>query len=216
MPARTQSWGALEEIARKGGHSRIVGVDEVGRGPLAGPVVACAILLPPNCTEIDGVGDSKALKAADRDRLALEIRRVALAIGIGAASVTEIDAINIYQATARAMRRAIARIPRPHDLLLVDGAPFGALGLPHQAVVKGDASCLSIACASIIAKVTRDRLLVSLGRRYPQYKWQANAGYGTAAHLAALSEHGASPHHRRSFRPLRTDPDLFTSLDHLA
>ncbi len=211
MPARSQSWGALEAIARENGHARIVGVDEVGRGPLAGPVVACAILLPPHCTDIDGVGDSKALRAEDRDRLAVEIRRVALAIGVGAASVTEIDRINIYHATALAMRRAIARIPGPHDLLLIDGSPFGALGLPHQAVVKGDASCLSIACASIIAKVTRDRVLASLGSRYPLYGWNSNAGYGTPAHLAALSEHGATPHHRRSFRPLRTDPDLFTS-----
>ncbi len=213
MPARTQSWGALEAMARETGRKRIVGVDEVGRGPLAGPVVACAILLPADCTDIDGVGDSKALRAVDRDRLAIDIRRVALAVGIGAASVAEIDRINIYQATARAMRRAIARIPGPYDLLLIDGSPFGALGLPHQAVVKGDACCLSIACASIIAKVTRDRLLASLGRRYPTYCWSSNAGYGTPAHLAALSEHGATPHHRRSFRPLRTDPDLFTSIE---
>jgi ribonuclease HII len=216
MPARTQSWGALEELARNAGHTRIVGVDEVGRGPLAGPVVACAILLPPNCTDIEGVGDSKALSVADRLRLAVEIRRVAVAIGLGAASVAEIDRHNIYQATARAMRRAIARIPGPHDLLLIDGSPFGALGLPHQSVVKGDACCLSIACASIIAKVTRDRLLSSLGRRYPSYCWSSNAGYGTPAHLAALSEHGATPHHRRSFRPLRTEPDLFTLSEHSA
>jgi ribonuclease HII len=213
MPARSQSWGALEAAARQAGHTRIVGVDEVGRGPLAGPVVACAILLPAECTDIAGVGDSKAVKPAERVRLCDEIRRVALAIGIGAASVTEIDRHNIYQATALAMRRAIARIPIDHDLLLVDGAPFAALGLPHRAVVKGDATCLSIACASIIAKVTRDRLLTSLDARYPGYHWAANAGYGTAAHLAALSEYGATPHHRRSFRPLRTDPDLFSSTE---
>ncbi|MDZ7632304.1 MAG: ribonuclease HII [Gemmatimonadaceae bacterium] len=213
MPARLQSWGAIEAAARQVGHSRIVGVDEVGRGPLAGPVVACAILLPADCTDIPGVGDSKAVRAPDREQLALDIRRIALAIGLGAASVAEIDRVNIYQATALAMRRAIARIPGPVDLLLVDGSPFPALALPHQAVVKGDACCLSIACASIIAKVTRDKLLSSLGRRYPEYGWARNAGYGTAAHLSALTEVGATPHHRRSFRPLRTDPDLFTSLE---
>lgn len=213
MPARTQSWGALEAEARQTGHTRIVGVDEVGRGPLAGPVVACAILLAPDCADIDGVGDSKALRAKERERLVHEIQRCAIAIGIGAASVSEIDRINIYQATALAMRRAIARIPAPHDLLLVDGSPFGALGLPHRAVVKGDATCLSIACASIVAKVTRDRLLAALHRRHPNYGWATNAGYGTAEHLAALTEHGATAHHRRSFRPMRTDPDLFTSFE---
>ena len=210
MPARTQSWGVLEAAARQTGHTRIVGVDEVGRGPLAGPVVACAILLPHDCHDIDGVGDSKALRAVDRERLAQEIQRVALAIGIGASSVNEIDRVNIYQATAIAMRRAIARIPAPHDLLLVDGSPFAALGLPHQSVIKGDASCLSIACASIIAKVTRDRLLIALDRRYPQFGWRTNAGYGTRQHLAALTVHGATAHHRRSFRPLRIESDLFT------
>jgi ribonuclease HII len=213
MPARTQSWGRLERAARKNGQTRIVGVDEVGRGPLAGPVVACAILLPPTCRNIDGVGDSKAIRADERERLAVEIRRTALAIGLGAASVCVIDRVNILQATAIAMRRAIARIPAPYDLLLIDGSPFGALGLPHQAIVKGDACCLSIACASIIAKVTRDRLLRALHRRYPGYGWETNAGYGTAGHLSALTERGPTPHHRRSFRPLRIEPDLFTPFE---
>jgi ribonuclease HII len=210
MPARTQSWGALESDAKARGLTRIVGMDEVGRGPLAGPVVACAILLPAACAEIDGVGDSKALKAADREHLAGVIHRTAAAIGIGAASVAEIDRHNIYQATALAMRRALARIRQPYDLLLVDGAPFRALGVPHIAVVKGDATCLSIACASIIAKVTRDRLLRALDARHPQYGWRRNAGYGTPTHLDALAAHGATAHHRRSFRPLRTELDLFS------
>ena len=217
MPARTSSWGKLEAVARRNGHIRIVGVDEVGRGPLAGPVVACAILLPVDCREIKGVGDSKALSATERERLATIIRRTAIAIGLGAASVCEIDRVNIYQATAIAMRRAIARIPAPHHLLLVDGAPFAALGLPHQNVIKGDACCLSIACASIIAKVTRDRLLCALDRRHPAYGWHTNAGYGTPAHLTALTAHGPTPHHRRSFAPLRiARPDLFTSMETLA
>lgn len=216
MPARMQSWGALEAAARCAGHERILGVDEVGRGPIAGPVVACAILLPPDCHDIAGVGDSKALRPSARERLADEIRTIALAIGIGAASVAEIDRVNIYQATAIAMRRAISRIPAPHDLLLIDGAPFAALGLRHQNVVKGDACCLSIACASIVAKVTRDRLLTALDRRYPAFGWCSNAGYGTPAHLAALLAAGATPHHRRSFKPLRVDPDLFISPGHSA
>jgi ribonuclease HII len=215
MPARTQSWGALEAAARANGLARIVGVDEVGRGPLAGPVVACAILLPETCLDIAGVGDSKAIRATDRERLAEQIRDVALGIGLGAASVNEIDRINIYQATALAMRRAIAQLALPYDLLLIDGSPFAALGLKHQSVVKGDASCLSIACASIVAKVTRDRLLSALDRRHPHFGWRTNAGYGTAAHLEALSLHGATHHHRKSFRPLRTDPDLFSSLEQL-
>jgi ribonuclease HII len=216
VPARSQSWGSLEAAARETGLTRIVGVDEVGRGPLAGPVVACAILLPADCLDIAGVGDSKAISASARERLAAEIRTVAVAIGLGAASVNEIDRVNIYQATAIAMRRAIARIPVQHDLLLIDGSPFRALGLPHQSVVKGDATCLSIACASIIAKVTRDRLLTALHRRHPGYGWDTNAGYGTSPHLAALATLGATAHHRRSFRPLRTDPDLFTSLEQRA
>jgi len=213
MPARMQSWGELEAAARLGGRARIVGVDEVGRGPLAGPVVACAVLLPAGCCDIAGVGDSKSLRAPDRERLAAAIRDVALAIGLGAASVAEIDRLNIYQATALAMRRAIARMSAPYDLLLVDGSPFPALGLAHQNVIKGDATCLSVACASIIAKVTRDKLLRALSVRHPAYGWQSNAGYGTAAHLAALLTSGATAHHRRSFRPLRTDPDLFSSLE---
>jgi ribonuclease HII len=216
VPARSQSWGALEADARLRGFTRIVGVDEVGRGPLAGPVVACAILLPHDCSEIPGVGDSKAIRAVDRERLVPAIRAAAVAVGLGAASVAEIDRLNIYHATALAMRRAIARIATPYDLLLVDGSPFGALGLPHTAVVKGDATCLSIACASIIAKVTRDRLLRALDVRYPAYGWHSNAGYGTPVHLAALTTSGATAHHRRSFRPLRTDPDLFTPIDQLA
>jgi ribonuclease HII len=214
VSARSQSWGLIEAEARTNGVTRIVGVDEVGRGPLAGPVVACAILLPLACTDIPGVGDSKAIKAADRVQLAREIRARALAIGIGAASVAEIDRINIYQATALAMRRAIRQLAVPYDLLLVDGSPFAALGIAHRAVVKGDAQCLSIACASIIAKVTRDRLLAALHTRYPDYGWQSNAGYGTAGHLAAMTQFGATAHHRRSFRPLRTDPDLFTPVEH--
>ena len=216
MPARSQSWGTIEAEARRNGALRIVGVDEVGRGPLAGPVVACAILLPADCHDIPGVGDSKAVRAGDRERLVPVILHAALAVGIGAASVAEIDRINIYQATALAMRRAIAKIPSPHHLLLVDGSPFAALGLPHRAVVKGDATCLSIACASIVAKVTRDRLLVALHRRYPLYGWATNAGYGTAEHLEALANRGPTPHHRRSFRPLRTELDLFSSPESVA
>ncbi len=188
----------------------IAGIDEVGRGSLVGPVVACAIIMPPNARAISGVDDSKVLSPAERRRLAALIRARALCVSLGAASAREIDRVNIYQATALAMRRAVARLAILPDHLLVDGRPMRALRLPHTAVVDGDARCYGIACASIIAKVTRDRLLAALARRHPAYAWERNAGYGTPQHLSALREAGPSPHHRRSFvvqalGPWRTD-----------
>lgn len=225
MPRRTAARGAspdtespltysgeaatLEARARATGQALILGVDEVGRGPLAGPVVACAVLLGPECVALPGVTDSKALSAAQRARVLPLIRGAARAIGIGAASVREIDALNIHRATALAMRRAIARVVPPWDLLLVDGTPFPALGLAHTAVVQGDAHCLSIACASVVAKETRDRLMRALAARHPAYGWARNAGYGTAEHLSALRDCGPTSHHRRSFRPLRDQLALF-------
>jgi ribonuclease HII len=201
--------GTIEAAARARGHALILGVDEVGRGPLAGPVVACAVLLGPDTPSLAGVTDSKALSAAARESLVPQILGAARAVGLGAASVREIDRLNIYHATTLAMRRAIARVAPPYDLLLIDGRPIASLGLPHQAVVKGDARCVAIACASILAKVTRDRLLAQLHVRYPSYGWARNAGYGTASHLLALAQHGPTAHHRMSFSPLRerTEPD---------
>ena len=192
-------WSAIEKSLRAAGAGSIAGVDEVGRGPLAGPVVVCAVIMPHDRRAISGVTDSKQLSAADRERLALKIRAEAVAVALAASSVHEIARWNIYQATARAMARAIARLGDLPDEVLVDGKPIKTLGVPHRAVVGGDAICYSIACASIVAKVVRDRLMQSLGRRHAMYGWEKNAGYGTPAHIAALRVHGLTAHHRVSF-----------------
>ncbi len=196
-------WTPIERTLRAQHGPLLVGVDEVGRGPLAGPVVACAIVMPPNRRAIAGVDDSKKLDAATRVMLAARIREQALVISLGAASAREIDRINIYHATVLAMRRALGRVAgrlgcEPHHVL-VDGKPLRTLGLVHTAIVKGDAKCYAIACASIVAKVTRDRLMRALAVRYEGYAWERNSGYGTAVHRAALDERGLTPHHRRSF-----------------
>ena len=177
----------------------IAGIDEVGRGPLAGPVVACAVIMPPDARAISGVDDSKALGAAERVRLAVKIRERAICFGLGAASVREIDRVNIYHATVLAMRRALSRLGRQPDHVLVDGREIRTLAVPHTAIVGGDRRCYTIACASILAKVTRDRLMAALAHRYPDYRWDTNVGYGTPEHWARVHEHGLSPHHRRSF-----------------
>ncbi len=197
-PARRR-WSALERELRLGGGPLIAGVDEVGRGPLAGPVVACAVIMPPAARAIAGVDDSKRLPPDERVRLAAQIRRKALAVGLGAASVREIERLTIYHATVLAMRRALARLDVAPDHVLVDGVALRTLGVPHRAVVGGDDKCFSIACASIVAKVTRDELMTRLARRYPEYRWDRNAGYGTPDHLAGLDAHGLTVHHRRTF-----------------
>ena len=196
-------WSPIERTLREQHGPLLVGVDEVGRGPLAGPVVACAVVMPPDRRAIAGVDDSKQLDAATREKLARRIVRNAMAVSLGAASAREIDRINIYHATVLAMRRAIARIePRlgaaPHHVI-VDGNRIRTLGVPHTAVVKGDAKCYAVACASIVAKVTRDRLMTSLARRYDGYGWERNSGYGTPFHRQALVQRGLTPHHRRRF-----------------
>ena len=186
------------------GMSRIVGVDECGVASLAGPVVAAACLVKANCRRIPGVRDSKTLSAAQRRRLALEIRRRSVAIAVGSATVAEVDRLNIYHATHLAMRRALARV-RPYDHVLVDGrriVGFDDVG-PHTTIVDGDATSYAIACASVVAKVVRDRLLALLAQRHPGYGWERNAGYPTAGHLAAIRELGITPSHRRSFAPVR-------------
>lgn len=159
--------------------------------------------MPPDRRAIAGVNDSKQLDAPTRVALAHRIREQALVVSLGAASQREIDRINIYHATVLAMQRALARIPsrlgQAPDHVLVDGKPLRSLGVAHTAVVKGDASCYAIACASIVAKVTRDRLMTALAARYPAFGWERNSGYGTARHMEALSAHGLTPHHRRSF-----------------
>ena len=200
MPRR---WSALEQELRASRGPLLAGVDEVGRGPLAGPVVACAVMMPPESRAIRGVDDSKELDGPQREKLAGRIRERAMAIGIGAASVREIDRLNIYHAAVLAIRRAISRLPVRPDHVVVDGNPIRSLGVEHTAVVGGDGCCHSIACASIVAKVTRDRLMRALARRHPHYRWETNVGYGTAEHHAGLASHGITPHHRRSFTPVQ-------------
>jgi ribonuclease HII len=158
--------------------------------------------MPPDARAIRGVDDSKKLPPAEREKLAARIHERALAVGIGAASVREIDRINIYHAAVLAMRRALARLRVTPDHVLVDGNPIRSLGVEHTAVVGGDACCHSIACASIVAKVTRDRLMRALARRHPHYRWETNAGYSTPEHFRGLASHGLTPHHRRSFSPV--------------
>ena len=184
------------------GRGLVAGVDEAGRGPLAGPVVAAAVVFPAFAKPIRGLRDSKLLTAAARERLAALVRVRALAVAVGAASVREIDRFNIRRAAVLAMRRALARLAVRPDVVLVDGLPCPELGCPHEAIVDGDARCHSIAAASVIAKTVRDRLMALLGGRHPAYAWANNKGYGTPEHLAALAELGFTAHHRRSFSPV--------------
>ena len=180
----------------------IAGVDEAGRGPLAGPVVAAAVILD-ELAPIKGLKDSKVLTALRRERLFDEIRAKALCCCIAQASVEEIDALNILQATLLAMRRAVEGLRlRPHKVL-VDGNRLPVLKVQAEAIVKGDAKVKAISAASILAKVHRDRLCLVLHEQHPQYGFDGHKGYPTPAHLAALREHGACPQHRRSFAPVR-------------
>ncbi len=196
---------AHESALWQRGASRLVGVDEVGVGPLCGAVVAAAVVLPPDVEPagLAGVRDSKTIHAPRvRERLADRVQHVAERVGIGAASPREVDRLNVRGATALAMRRALARIGA-YDHAFIDGTPQRSLrDERHTFVVRGDAECLSIACASLVAKVTRDRLMRLLGARYPAYGWEHNAGYATTDHLAALREHGPTPHHRQRYRPV--------------
>lgn len=192
-------WTSIEKALRAEYGAHLAGIDEVGRGPLAGPVVACAVIMPAGERAIRGVDDSKVLDAAEREVLSRRIRERALHVGLGAASSREIDRVNILQATALAMRRAVVALGVAPHHLVVDGRPMNSLGLVHTAVVDGDAKCYSVACASIVAKVVRDLLMARLAVRYPVYGWERNAGYATAHHLAAIEEHGVTPHHRASF-----------------
>jgi ribonuclease HII len=187
------------------GALRIAGVDEVGVAPTCGAVVAAAVIMPPNCHRIEGVRDSKTMSTLQRERLAPVIWRRAVAVGIGAASVADIDRLNIYHATHLAMRRAIARLGG-HDHVLVDGnriADFERQVGPYTAIVDGDARVYSIACASVVAKVVRDRMMARLAARYPAYGWERNQGYATKEHRDAIRAHGLTPHHRSSWQALQ-------------
>ena len=182
--------------------SLMAGVDEAGRGPLAGPVVAAAVILD-DLQPIKGLNDSKVLTPRRRELLFDEIRAKALCCCIAQASVEEIDTLNILQATMLAMQRAVEGLRlRPHKVL-VDGNRLPVLRVPAEAIVKGDAKVKAISAASILAKVYRDRLCLELHALHPQYGFDGHKGYPTPAHLAALREHGACPHHRRSFAPVR-------------
>lgn len=190
---------SFERRALAAGARAVVGVDEVGRGPLAGPVTAAAVQLDPARVPA-GLGDSKALGAARRRTLDAEIRAVAR-VAVAHAEVDEIDRLNILRATHLAMARAWAALEPDH--LLIDGNRLPAdVPCRAEALVKGDARCASIAAASIVAKVARDAIMVDLAQQFPGYGWERNAGYGTAEHLAALRALGVTPHHRRSFRPV--------------
>ncbi|MBF0143830.1 MAG: ribonuclease HII [Magnetococcales bacterium] len=191
------------------GFSRIGGIDEAGRGPLAGPVVAAAVILPPppwvgGLADLNGIDDSKRLSPGSREALHLAILRHALAFGIGQAEREEIDARNILQATLLAMSRAVDAIAPPPQYLLVDGRQLPpSLPCPARAVVGGDRLSLSVAAASIVAKVTRDRMMRQLAERYPGYGWESNFGYPTREHRQALLSLGVTPEHRRSYAPVR-------------
>lgn len=180
----------------------VAGVDEAGRGPLAGPVVAAAVILD-DMQPIDGLADSKKLTARQRDKLYDEIRAKALCCSIAEASVEEIDEINILQATMLAMRRAVEGLRLKPSMVLVDGNRLPVLKVPAEAIVKGDAKVAAISAASILAKVHRDRLCEQLDEAYPQYGFAGHKGYPTVDHVAALKQHGVTPAHRRSFGPVR-------------
>jgi ribonuclease HII len=187
------------------GIERVVGVDEVGVAPTCGAVVAAAVIMRPGCHRIPGVRDSKTLSVIQRERLAPMIRKRAVAVGVGAASVREIDQLNIYHATHLAMRRAIARVGE-RDHVLVDGNRIGGFEAqvgPYSAIVDGDAKVYTIACASIVAKVVRDRMMELLSARYPGYGWEHNQGYATLEHRQAIRRLGLTPFHRRSFLALQ-------------
>lgn len=179
----------------------VAGIDEVGRGPLAGPVIACAAIIPSGVAIPDGLDDSKKLSAKKREALFAFLTEN-VQYGLGEASPAEIDEINILQASLLAMQRAFDALPVQPVTALVDGNKLPVLPCPAHAIVKGDGTSPAIAAAAIIAKVTRDRIMADLSKTHPEYGWEANAGYPTAHHRAALSQYGATPYHRRSFAPV--------------
>lgn len=193
---------AFEEEAYACGYGRIAGIDEAGRGPLAGPVVAAACIIPRGRI-IPGVNDSKQLTPLQRDKLfdlLTEDKEICFAVGL--ADALEIDQINIYQATRLAMGRAVVGLTQEPDFLLVDGMPLPHLAIPNKKIVRGDVLSQSIAAASIIAKVTRDRMMLEYHLKWPEYAFDRHKGYGTAFHLAALKQYGPCAIHRKSFAPV--------------
>lgn len=192
----------FERVARFCGYRRIAGIDEAGRGPLAGPVVAAAVILPTRCRLV-GINDSKQLSAKNREDVYAAILEQAVAVGIGSADVTEIDQLNILTATRLAMRRAIDRLAPPADYLLIDAVVLPRLTVPARPIIKGDSLSVTIAAASIVAKVTRDRLMARYHETFPEYGFLTHKGYGTAEHLERLARHGPCSIHRRTFSPVQ-------------
>lgn len=192
------NWLEFENEAYVQGYTSVCGVDEAGRGPLAGPVCAAAVILPPNVI-IDGVNDSKKLSEKKREALYDVIKEKSLAYSIAFASVDEIENINILNATMLAMKRAVERLEIKPDYVMVDGNRLPDLDVKSECIVKGDAKSMSIACASILAKVTRDRLLYEYAKEFPQYSFDKHKGYGTKIHIEALKKYGPCKYHRQSF-----------------
>lgn len=192
------NWIEYEQIAELKGYKAVCGVDEAGRGPLAGPVCAAAVILPAN-TIIDGVNDSKKLSEKKREVLFDVIKETAVSYCIAYASVEEIEIVNILNATMLAMKRAVEGLDVKADYAMIDGNRMPSLDIDGETIVKGDAKSMSIACASILAKVSRDRLLYEYAKEYPQYQFDKHKGYGTAAHREALIKYGPCPYHRMSF-----------------
>jgi ribonuclease HII len=212
-PRRPTAAPHLERLLWRVRIAHVAGVDEVGMGPLAGPVVAAAVVFPPE-TWVDGVADSKQLTRAERERLDAAIRARALAIGIAACEPDEIDRLNIYHAAMKAKRAALDALrPLVPGFVLVDGREIPHLPIPQSAYPKGDGFVLSIAAASIVAKVHRDAIMRRLDDAYPGYGFGRHMGYATASHLHALREHGPSPIHRRSFAPLASTAQLSLGVD---
>jgi len=193
----------FEVEAQQRGYRLVAGLDEAGRGPLAGPVVAAALILPRRF-RLAGLNDSKQVTESERARLYEEIASRAIGFGIGCASEQEIDAMNILEATRLAMDRAIQALAPSPDFLLIDAVTLPGVSLPQRSIIKGDSLSISIAAASIMAKVSRDRLMREYHRRYPQYNFLAHKGYGTAEHLQLLAHYGPCEVHRRTFRPVLT------------
>ncbi|HEX3176930.1 MAG TPA: ribonuclease HII [Methylomirabilota bacterium] len=197
-----------EGQAWRAGMTRVAGLDEAGRGPLAGPVVAAAVILDPG-RRVRGLADSKLLSAERREELFAAIYQRAIAVGIGIVDHVTIDRVNILQATKRAMAEAIAALAVAPELVITDFVAVPALACPQRNIVDGDARCATVAAASIVAKVTRDRLMLEADKQFPEYGFARHKGYGTADHLAALDRHGACPIHRRSFSGVWRQGELF-------
>ena len=189
----------MENELRQKGFNAICGIDEAGRGPLAGPVVVASVIMPEN-SMIEGVNDSKKISEAKREKLYDQIISEAISYGVGIIDEEEIDTINILNATKKGLTLAISQLKVKPDLIIVDALEhIDTMGIPYESIIKGDAKCYSISAASIIAKVTRDRIMRECAEVYPQYGFKQHKGYGTAKHIAAIKEYGLCPIHRKSF-----------------